>query len=121
MNIQRIHILLIFIILSYLPGFSQQEFLYKTDSKLWRLPYTGSYSHSVNYGNDILEELAKDFLRPPKYVEVMIGFRDEISLLPENPSSFLASVTLSDFRLSGYLQVPVLSDGRCNDALRLQV
>ena len=86
------------------PGFSQQAFRYFAGNEAWRVPYSGSFSKKINYGNDILEELAKDLLRPPKFVNITVGFRKEIFLQPQNPASYLAIVTISDLRLSGYLQ-----------------
>ncbi|MCX6284365.1 MAG: hypothetical protein NTW31_09040 [Bacteroidetes bacterium] len=86
------------------PAYSQQAFRYSTGGSSWRFPYTGYYRQKTNYGNDILEELARDFLRPPKFVNITIGFKKDISLLPVTPASYQVTLTLSDFSLSGYLQ-----------------
>ena len=86
------------------PAYSQQPFGYSGGEGSWRLPYTGYYRQKTNYGNEILEELAKDLLKPPKFVNITIGFKKQISLLPMAPASYQAILTLSDFSLSGYLQ-----------------
>ncbi|MCX6285974.1 MAG: hypothetical protein NTY96_02535 [Bacteroidetes bacterium] len=101
---RKVLITLFLLILMESPVFSQQAFRYYAGRNAWRLPYSGYYRQSSNYGNDILEELAKDFLKPPKFVNITIGFREEISLLHMNQSSYQAILTLSGFSLSGYLQ-----------------
>ncbi|MEI8006936.1 MAG: hypothetical protein WCI48_12075 [Bacteroidota bacterium] len=86
------------------PSVSQNSFLYHSKSVNSRLPYSGQFRHVANYRDDIIEELAKDLLRPPKYVNITVGFTEEIRLQNEKPLVYLADVRLSDFRLSGYLQ-----------------
>jgi len=86
------------------PSVSQNSFPYSSTRLNSRLPYTGQFRHISSYRDDILEELAKDLLRPPKYVNITVGFRQEVRLQNEKPLSYLADVRLSDFRLSGYLQ-----------------
>jgi len=86
------------------PGFSQNAFRNYMGRESWRLPYTGKFPQKNNYGNAILEELAKDLLKPPGYVDLTINFLKEISLRPGKQSSSMIIIRLSGFRLSGYLQ-----------------
>jgi tetratricopeptide (TPR) repeat protein len=81
----------------------QNPFRYSTIPRSYSIPYHGNSGFRENYGCDILEELAKDILKPPYMVHVTIGFREEIILKPEGPSRFKTAVTVSDFRLSGDL------------------
>jgi len=96
-------LILIILLLGY-PALSQQEQPYSATLTSWRLPYTRSYSQKQNFGNYILEELAKDLLRPPRFVNVSIGFRQEIGLHPLKTNAFAVLVTFKDFNLSGNLQ-----------------
>ncbi|MCX6282178.1 MAG: hypothetical protein NTU51_09460 [Bacteroidetes bacterium] len=104
MKIRLPLILFLYFSLFGFPGFSQKTFNYYSGRDSWRLPYTGYYHQKTNYGNDILEELAKDLLKPPKFVNISLGFRENISLSELSPSLFQASLALMDFDLSGYLQ-----------------
>jgi len=94
--------LLVFLFTS--PSVSQDSFIYLSKGISSSVPYSGQFRHGNSYKDDILEELAKDLLRPPVYVKITVGFRQEIRLLKEKPLFYLADVSLSDFRLSGYLQ-----------------
>ncbi|MFZ4570133.1 MAG: hypothetical protein ACOYM0_03245 [Bacteroidales bacterium] len=104
MSVNRSIIVICFIIYLAFPGFTQSEYRYSSGLRSWRFPYKADFKQKTNYGNDILEELARDFLKPPRFVNITIGFREEISVLPENLLSVLAVIRFSDFSLSGYLQ-----------------
>ncbi len=86
------------------PAYSQQAFRHSASRQTWRLPYTGYFPQKTNFGNDILEELARDLLKPPQFVNLAVNFTDEILLRSEQPSYWTAIVNFSDFRLSGYCQ-----------------
>ena len=83
--------------------YPQSAYKYRTDTITWRIPYLHSFGQTENFGNDILEELAKDYLKPPAYINVSVRFREEISLRPLRPSFSQVIIALSDFSLSGNL------------------
>jgi len=85
-------------------GYSQQAYLYSSCLHRWRLPYTSTFSRNDNYSDRILEELSKDLLRPPRFVDITISLKAEVSLQPVTASYFRARVSLSHPSLSGYLQ-----------------
>lgn len=94
---------IILVLLGY-SGFTQSEKFYSSVRTSWKLPYTHSYSQKQNFGNYIMEELAKDLLQPPRFVNVSVGFKCELSLEPTKQGTFFAIAGLSDLVLSGNLQ-----------------
>ena len=104
MLIRKLLITTLMMLLTAFPGFSQPGSVYYSGRKAWKLPYTGAFRQKINFGNDILEELAKDLLKPPGFVNLTINFREEIRLQTETPSIWTATINLSDFNLSGDLQ-----------------
>jgi len=103
MTIRGYLISLMLIALSALPGSSQSPYRYSSAIRAWRLPYTGNYLKEANFGNNILEELARDFLRPPAFVDITVRFVEEISVQPGSSSPSEAVLGFTGFSLSGNL------------------
>jgi len=103
MNFCQHGFLFFFFVISQIAAVCQAPFRYHTISRTYNIPYIINSGFQENYGNDILEELAKDLLKPPHLVNITVGFREELILQPETPQKYKVCIILSEFRLSGDL------------------